>query len=65
MSCALPLFARLCIEKGGTEGLPWVRARLMDCEKGPAGVLASRRFAELLVRVSVRLVGGAAPSPTD
>src|SRR5712691_4028525 len=63
VSSALPLFAKLCIEKGGTEGLPWVRARLMDCEKGPAGVLASRRFAELLVRVSVRLVGGAAAKP--
>ncbi len=65
VSWALPLLAKLWIEKGGTEGLPWVRARLVDCEKGPAGVLASRRLAELLVRVSVRLVGGAAPSPTD
>ena len=65
VSCALPLLAKLCIEKTGTEGLPWVRARLMDCMKGPAGVLASRTFAELLVRVSVRLVGGAAAKPMD
>ena len=65
VSCALPLLAKLCIEKLETEKLPCVRAKLMDWLNGPAGLVARSTAAELLVSVSVLSVGGAAAKPMD
>jgi len=38
---------------------------VIDWLNGPAGVVASKRAAEPLVSVRVRLVGGTAASPID
>ncbi len=65
VSCALPVLARPCIENVRPEALPCKSAKVMDWLNGPEGVLASRRLAELLVNVSVLLVGGAAPKLID
>src|SRR6266849_158772 len=53
------------MEKVGTEKLPCKSGKVIDWLNGPATVVASRRFEELLESVSVALFGGAAPRPMD
>ena len=65
VSAPLPVLAKPCIEKPGTEKLPAVRGNVMDCVNGPAAVVASSKLGELLERVSVSLLGGAAPRLMD
>ena len=65
VNCAVPLFAKPCIENLGTEKLPCESARVMDWLNGPAGVVANKTLGELLVKVRVRLLGGVAPREID
>ena len=53
------------MEKDGTEKLLMASGRVMDWLKGPAGVVASKTFAELLVRVRFSFAGAEALRETD
>ena len=61
----MPLPASACMEKVGTEKLLFDSAKVMDCKKGPVELVASRTLGELLVRVKLRSVGGAAANEID
>src|SRR5580704_387723 len=53
------------MEKDGTEKLLMSSGRVMDWLKGPAGVVASKTFAELLVKVRFSFAGAEALRETD